>query len=41
MAAPIDNRTDQQLVEAINSGDADAFDVLYSRHRDWTMRLAV
>lgn len=37
----VDNRTDQQLVEAINSGDADAFDVLYYRHRDWTMRLAV
>jgi RNA polymerase sigma-70 factor (ECF subfamily) len=41
MPPPIDNRTDQQLVDAINAGDADAFDVLYYRHRDWTMRLAV
>lgn len=41
MPPPIDMRTDQQLVDAINSGDADAFEVLYYRHRDWTMRLAV
>jgi len=41
MPPSIDMRTDQQLVEAINSGDADAFDVLYYRHRDWTMRLAM
>jgi RNA polymerase sigma-70 factor (ECF subfamily) len=36
-----DNRTDQQLVDAINRGDGDAFEVLYYRHRDWTMRLAM
>jgi RNA polymerase sigma-70 factor (ECF subfamily) len=41
MPPPIDMRTDQQLVDAINSGNADAFDVLYYRHRDWTMRLAM
>lgn len=36
-----DNRTDQQLVDAINRGDGDAFEVLYYRHRDWAMRLAM
>ncbi len=41
MPPPIDMRTDQQLVDAINSGNADAFDLLYYRHRDWTMRLAM
>jgi RNA polymerase sigma-70 factor (ECF subfamily) len=35
-----DPRSDQQLVEAINAGDADAFEVLYRRHRDWAARLA-
>ena len=39
--APHDDRTDLQLAEAINSGDMDAFDVLYYRHRDWVMRLAL
>lgn len=39
--APIDNRSDQQLVEAINQGDMSAFEVLYFRYRDWTMRLAL
>ena len=39
--APTDNRTDQQLVEAINGGDSTAFEILYYRHRDWTMRLAL
>ena len=39
--APIDNRSDQQLVDAINQGDMSAFDALYFRHRDWTMRLAL
>ena len=39
--APHDNRTDQQLVDALNQGDAAAFDVLYFRHRDWVMRLAI
>lgn len=41
MPPPIDNRTDQQLVDAINTGDANAFETLYYRHRDWTMRLAM
>lgn len=39
--APSDNRTDDELVEAVNGGDASAFDVLYYRHRDWVMRLAM
>jgi RNA polymerase sigma-70 factor (ECF subfamily) len=38
--APNDNRTDLQLVEALNSGDTSAFDALYFRHRDWVVRLA-
>jgi RNA polymerase sigma-70 factor (ECF subfamily) len=39
--APHENWTDRQLVEALNQGDAAAFDVLYYRHRDWVMRLAM
>jgi len=39
--APHDHRTDLQLVEALNNGDISAFDVLYFRHRDWVMRLAM
>jgi RNA polymerase sigma-70 factor (ECF subfamily) len=35
-----DPRTDLELVRALNSGDADAFDTLYYRHRDWVVRLA-
>ena len=34
-----DPRTDQQLVAALNAGDATAFDGLYYRHRDWVVRL--
>lgn len=39
--APNDNRTDLQLVEALNRGEASAFDALYFRHRDWVTRLAL
>ena len=39
--APHENWTDMQLVEALNLGDKAAFDVLYFRHRDWVMRLAM
>ena len=35
-----DARSDQQLVAAINAGDAAAFEVLYLRHRDWVVNLA-
>ncbi len=41
MALPNDSRTDLQLVDALNGGETGAFDVLYFRHRDWVMRLAV
>jgi len=46
MAAPVDDlreedpRSDQQLIAAINDGDADAFEVLYRRYRDWVANLA-
>lgn len=36
-----DARTDQELVAAINHGDLPAFEVLYHRHRDWIVRLAL
>jgi RNA polymerase sigma-70 factor (ECF subfamily) len=33
-------RSDVELIAAINSGDAAAFEVLYRRHRDWVAGLA-
>jgi len=33
-------RSDLELIAAINSGDPDAFEVLYFRYRDWVVRLA-
>lgn len=36
-----DSRSDAQLVEAINAGSEQAFEVLYRRHRDWVVRLAM
>lgn len=35
-----DRRSDQELVSAINNGDAAAFDTLYYRYRDAVMSLA-
>ena len=35
------DRTDQELVDALNGGDVRAFDALYGRYRDWVVRLAV
>jgi RNA polymerase sigma-70 factor (ECF subfamily) len=35
-----DPRSDLELVAAINGGDADAFEALYRRHRDWVVNLA-
>jgi RNA polymerase sigma-70 factor, ECF subfamily len=32
--------SDQQLIDAINKGDAAAFETLYYRYRDWVYRLA-
>ncbi len=41
MPQPIeDNRSDQELVAAINAGDGDAFEAIYWRHRDWAAALA-
>ena len=37
----IDPRTDEQLIVAINHGDAAAFEVLYYRYRDWVTNLAL
>ncbi len=35
-----DNQSDQDLAEAMNRGDVEAFNQLYRRYRDWVMRLA-
>jgi RNA polymerase sigma-70 factor (ECF subfamily) len=32
--------TDQELIAAINAGDATAFETLYLRHHDWVIHLA-
>jgi len=36
-----DAPSDQQLVAALNTGDAAAFETLYFRHRDWVVNLAL
>lgn len=35
-----DAPSDQQLIAALNAGDADAFEPLYLRYRDWVVALA-
>jgi RNA polymerase sigma-70 factor (ECF subfamily) len=35
-----DHRSDEALVEAASDGDAEAFEALFYRHRDWVVRLA-
>src|SRR5437667_8192881 len=46
MAAPVDDplksnsRSDRELIAAINDGQADAFEALYYRYRDWVVGLA-
>src|SRR5438477_723999 len=37
----MDDRTDRDLVDALNAGDMRAFDALYFRYRDWVVRLAM
>src|SRR5210317_57755 len=32
--------SDQELIELVNEGDADAFETLYRRYRDWVYHLA-
>lgn len=36
-----DPRSDLELIDAVNQGDAQAFESLYHRHRDYTLRLAM
>ena len=36
----LDARSDLDLIAAINSGDAAAFEILYRRYRDWVIHLA-
>jgi RNA polymerase sigma-70 factor, ECF subfamily len=36
----VDQRDDTELIAAVNAGDADAFEVLYWRYRDWVAGLA-
>lgn len=36
-----DPRSDEQLIAAINAGDAAAFEALYRRYRDWVAGLAL
>ena len=36
-----DPRSDLELIDAVNQGDAKAFEALYYRHRDYTLRLAM
>lgn len=36
-----DPRSDLELIDAVNQGDAQAFEALYHRHRDYTLRLAM
>jgi RNA polymerase sigma-70 factor (ECF subfamily) len=38
--SPEDNRSDEALIARISQGDAEAFEVLYRRHRDWVANLA-
>ena len=33
-------KSDRQLIDAVNTGDAKAFEQLYARYRDWVYRLA-
>jgi RNA polymerase sigma-70 factor, ECF subfamily len=41
VSLPSEEKTDSQLVAALNGGDLSAFDLLYYRHRDWVFRLAL
>lgn len=36
-----DSRSDLDLIDAVNHGDAEAFDTLYLRHRDYAIRIAM
>jgi RNA polymerase sigma-70 factor (ECF subfamily) len=36
-----DTRSDEELIALINQGDAEAFDAVYRRHRDWVATVAL
>lgn len=36
-----DPRSDHALIDAVNDGDADAFESIYVRHRDYALRIAM
>lgn len=36
-----DRRSDLDLIDALNAGDASAFEALYHRHRDYSLRIAM
>ena len=36
-----DPRSDHELIDAVNAGDASAFENLYFRHRDYALRIAM
>ena len=38
---PDDSRGDEVLIALINQGEAEAFEALYGRHRDWVVSVAV
>lgn len=38
--AEADRQSDEQLIACANSGDAEAFEALYARYRDWVVGLA-
>lgn len=40
LPAHSDDRSDAQLIAALNAGDLSAFDAIYYRYRDWVVRLA-
>ena len=40
MPHPPDERSDEELIQALNHGDTDAFVPLYYRYRDWVVQLA-
>ena len=41
LSDPAPNPSDQDLIAAVNRGDLDAFELLYRRHRDWVVRVAL
>ena len=40
MSETSDQRTDEELIAALNAGESPAFDVLYHRYSEWVLRMA-